>query len=338
MLLSQAVTDPFSAYTLGLRVHGVVVSTISQTDSHEGDCSMFPIDGLKQLGISFFGRSRAEQQYRSSWQARRRPPTRPCLETLEERSLLDGTPQSQLAADIGKLGFDMTRATIDSAVFTSEIAAISGEGTPEGIAALAALAPVMKFPGMVADAGSLVKDYHEGNFKGMAGDVMSLVGKTVFAIVGDLIALEQDQVAIYHDILSISIPTLFPTPAPTPPAPTPASSVAGTYSATLVPNADSNVRGNQTVTLTLNSDGSGKASVSPFLGAPLTFSFPAGTAQLVEGDNGTAFLDYTSPSGASIFVDAMLNADGSLSCDSLDVSDGHAHLADFDGATLNRQG
>jgi hypothetical protein len=50
---------------------------------------MFPINWLKQLGNPFVVPSRTAEQYRYSWQARRRPPTRPCLETLEERCLLD---------------------------------------------------------------------------------------------------------------------------------------------------------------------------------------------------------------------------------------------------------
>jgi hypothetical protein len=238
------------------------------------------------------------------------------------------------------MGYDLTRTSIDSAVIASEALAASGEGTPAGIAALAALAPVAKIPNMVSDSANLVKDFHNGNTKAVVGDLLSLTGHTIAGIVGDYIALEQDQIAVANDLAKIfSIPLQLPTPpsfSMPSPAPTPASSLAGTYSATLIPNPDSNVQGTQTVTLTLNADGSGSASVSPFLGKPLTYNFPAGTAQLIEGINGTVLLDYVAPSGDTLFVNAMQNANGSLSCSSLRFSDGHAHYTHFDGAILNK--
>lgn len=152
---------------------------------------------------------------------------RPQLERLETRTLLDANPQLQLSADLGKLGFDMTRAAIDAAVFADEVAIASGVETPEGIAALVALAPVMKYPGMAADVTSLLKDSREGNIAGMMGDLMSLTGKTLFAIGGDLIALRLDGMALAVDFAHILTGTPItssppqPTPKPVPPAPTP---------------------------------------------------------------------------------------------------------------------
>jgi hypothetical protein len=201
---------------------------------------------------------------------------------------------------------------------------------------------------MASDIGNLVKDSKQGNIAGMGGDLLSLSEKTVFAIGGDLIALQQDGRALLNDYARIQsspfTPPPNPTPAPSPtpsPSPTPAPSSVGTYSATLVPTStDGNVVPNspQNVTLTLHADGSGSLSISPFAGTPLTVNFPAGTAQLA--DDGSVSMNYGTASGVQIGVDAGLANNGNALQGDFFVYSGDSNFdtAYFYPGTLNQQG
>lgn len=277
--------------------------------------------------------------------SKRRHSFRPQLESLEARVLLDANPQLQLAADVSKTGFDLTRAGIDAAVLADEVAIASGVETPAGIAILAGLAPLMKYPGMVSDLANLVKDSRERNTTGMVGDLSSLTGKTLFAIGGDLISLQQDGMALANDLAHVvtgtPIPQSSPAPPPSPsPSPPPAPSVFGTFSATLVPSStDGNVPPNasQQLTLTINADGSGSMTVSPFAGTPFTVNFPAGTAQLA--DDGSVSFNYGNSAGAQIGADAALSSDGNMLQGNFFVYSGDSNFdtAYFYPGTLNRQ-
>lgn len=156
-----------------------------------------------------FGSARARR-------SKREHSFRPQLECLEARTLLDATPQAQLGADLAKLGVDFTRASIDAAVVADEVAIASSVETPEGIAALAGLAPIIKNPAMVYDIASLGKDLKEGNITGMSGDLASLSRDTIFAIYGDLVTLEQDGMAVANDIMQILSAPVTPHPQSSP--------------------------------------------------------------------------------------------------------------------------
>jgi hypothetical protein len=114
----------------------------------------------------------------------------------------------------------------------------------------------------------------------------------------------------------------------------------GTFSATLVPtNTDGNVAPNapQKVSLTLNADGSGSLTISPFAGTPSKVNFPVGTAQL-END-GSVSVTYGTSSGVQIGVDAGLSNNGNaLEGDFFAYSgDSNFDTAYFYPGTLNRQ-
>jgi hypothetical protein len=134
-----------------------------------------------------------------------------------------------------------------------------------------------------------------------------------------------------------------PPPSPPPPPSPHAHSSIGTWTATLVPSfVDGDVKANtpQKLSFTLNADGSGSLSITPFAGTPTTVNFPAGTAQF--NADGSVSVSYTSPSSAvQIGVDpASPSADGNtlkafeIFVDNTATND----EATFFPATLNRQG
>lgn len=300
---------------------------------------MFPIDWLKQRGTPFVVRSHSARQPRHDWHARRHAPTRLSLEILEDRTLPSVTvggvanallnpvavfqEGSQLTTTLlNNVGSKPVSRTVVDAMILVASADLGGELVSGTFVAGNTVAPgVGAYPALL-----------EASF--FIGASLPALQDLATSGPAALQMLWNGLLNQANELLKFLSPSAQAAPSPSlPPAPTPTPSLAGTYSATLVPNAGSDVHGSQTVTLTLNADGSGKASVSPFLGTPLTFNFPAGTAQL----GSDVDVVYTSPSGDHLFVFADQNADGSLSCISFDARDAFDHLADFAGATLNKQ-
>lgn len=130
-----------------------------------------------------------------------------------------------------------------------------------------------------------------------------------------------------------------PSPTPTPSQPSP---FAGTYTATVVPTQTSfNIPANtkQTLTLSINSDGSGSFGIAPFAGTQQTVEFPGDRDAL---DFGSVSFDVTTTSGTEFNVTLSLTPGGKAFEGSVTIFN-NANNADgsfisFSSVTLNKRG
>lgn len=308
---------------------------------------MSRIDWLKQLSISFFGRSRVIRQSQHGWQARRRTVIRPSLEILEERCLLSGSgvlaplvnDLSQAMADAAhlqaasvrkdaiKIGQDVSNIINQSSnspaidLLGDVQTVLVGSFASQAGASMAAAGLDLSETGIglpIAVAGA-------GIFE--AGTMLQLAGTRKFFVDFErLISGGQQQQQ------SASTPTSSP-------------SIVGSYSGTLVPTDTfpttfgGFANTPQKVTLTVHADGSGSMSISPFDGTPVTVAFPAGTAQFSsEQSVSIGDPDYNLPNGALISVSASLLPSNSNALNGNFLGENAlGDEADFLTVTLTRQ-
>lgn len=300
------------------------------------------------------------------------------LEVLETRTMLSGTPvptpvpapaptsapavsnSNTTGLDLVKLAFDGTKTVADSTILANLAILATGRIPPpqmlEAGAAAESVNLALLAPTLASDLWTYGQDLANGKYLKAANDLATLFGDvrggllpTAASVTNDLNSFSEDWSKLFPSVTQPSIPAPAPNPAPTPtptptpvPVPAPTPSSVGTYSATLVPTGwDGDVGPNtpQNVSLTLNANGSGSLSVSPFAGTPLTVNFPAETAAL-DADGSVEILDYDSPTGYQINVGASLSGSGNALEGDFDVLGSRANNYDtsyFDNATLNRQ-
>lgn len=242
---------------------------------------------------------------------------KPCLECLEDRI----TPSS-LGNDLAQAGLDVGLAAFDYYLVTNPAAIPGGVYVSAALHGVNANAAVNSLQSLSSDTSHLFEHYSAGDLGRAFADALSIgsdLGTIISAIknygtgmlVSDIIKVQADIINISLDITQGSSRTTQPPPPSSSPSPSPSpssgiSAIAGTYSGTLTPSSATDQNGStaRQVTLTINADGSGSLSISPFEGNTFSTGF---RATVTQESNGLLSLGATYTSAGPYALDMKLN-------------------------------